>query len=508
MLYEDSKAVLDEVEAYMMGVERMETPLVRSMWRHTFGTLIFIKRGLRELFRHSVKFYCWMVAMLMICAMAGRLLPPGARPGFVLLLLIFVPVFFTTFCVPSTYSHGGIKTDEIKRACAIITAKAFAREVLDILKSNIEKLEQPTKQRVTRLQFMLGGVWGFWCYWSWELLDPKNAVSTAGDSFTLLAVYSLVLFILFLMIQGYSRAHYMLHTTIYFAIDEHKAAALINSPEALPAKALKPSASSENADDLIETLMLPHNLMGEGVRPGQPIKFDCGPRLKRLREDLELSTSNFIELIGYPSEKWYMRVEEGRAEIEEAFLIKAAEATGVSITWLKHGSTRMFESVSINAMCVDAFARIKELNPNELYLLIDESSYSFYGVACVAPHKWVNICFGVSLNFHTWWGDEHCIPEIRGFIKSCFDEPRVRMSAYLVGGDLLLQGLSTLDMHPRAIVKMLRRSPETQSLTWHQLLSDGEVTYERRFNNAVLTNIREGFRRYGSRGSASGRVNY
>jgi transcriptional regulator with XRE-family HTH domain len=511
MLYEDSQVVLAEVEAHMLGVARVEMPLVRSVWRHTGGTLIFIKRGLREFFRHGMKFYCWMLGMLAVCAVAGSLLPPEVRSVFGLLLpllLIFVPVFFTAFCVPSTYSHGGVMIDDIKHACAAIADKGFGREVLDVLKSNIEKLEQPTKQRVIRLQFILGGAWAFWGYCFWSLLDPQRTISAARSDLTPLAVYSVALFIFFLLVQGYSRAYYVLYTTVYLAIDEHKEAVLMNSPEALPAKALKPSASSEHDGDLIEELALRQSLAGDGLQLGQPIKFDCGPRLKRLREDLELSISQFIELIGYPSEKWYRKAEEGRAEIEEAFLVKVAEATGTSLAWLKQGSSRMFETASINATRGDAFDRIKELNPSELYLLIDELSYGFYGVACVKPYVWVNLCFGVSLNFHTWWGDEHCIPEIRRFLESCFDEPRFRSSAYLVGGEIMSQGLDALNMHPRAVVKMLRRSPDVKSLAWHQLLADEDVTYDWRFDNAVLTNIREGFRQHGSRVSTSGHADY
>lgn len=499
MLFEDSQVVLAEVEAYMLGVANVETPLVRSVWRHTGGTLVFIKRGLRELFRHSLKFYGWMLAMFVVCPIAGSLLPTEVRSWFGLLLLpllTFVPTFFTTFCVPSTYSHGGITADEIKHACGVIMAKGFARETLDLLKSNVEKLEQPTKQRVTRLQIILGSGWAFWLYCLWSLFDPQSLISAAKGGLIPLSIYSVALFIFFLMVQGYSKASSVLYNTVYFAIDEHEAAALMNSPEALPSKALKPKADDEHDGDSIEALALRQMLMGDGLRHGQPIKFDCGTRLKRLREDLGLLTSQFTELIEYPSEKWYRKVEEGKVEIEEAFLVKAADATGISLNWLKHGTMRMFEDVRINVTSSNAFDYIKKLNPSELHLLIDETSYLFCGVARVEPHRWVNLCFGVALNFHTWWGSENCIPNIREFIESCFDEPGFQTNAYLVGGDLLSQSEDTVEIHPQALVKMMRYNSDVKSLAWHQLLTDDEVDDEWRLDNVALVNIRNGFRKH------------
>jgi transcriptional regulator with XRE-family HTH domain len=498
MLYEDSQTVLDEVEAYIIGGSHLETPLVKSAWRHTGGIIKYIKRGLREFFRHGVKFYCWQLASLVACVVTASLVPHELRWVFSLLLplaSIFLPLFLTVFSVPSTYSHGGITPDDVKHAFTVITAKGFAREVLDVLKSNIEKLEQPSKQRVTRLQIMLGGAWAFWCYLFWNLPDPKSFLSTVGGGVTAFVVYSAFLLIFFLVVQGYSRAHYVLHTAIYLAIDEHKAAALLNAPQALESKALKPSTPAEG--DMIEALTLSLNAAGDGLRPGQPIRFDCGERIKRLREDLGLMTSEFIEVIGYPSEKWYRRVEEGQADIEEAFLIKASEATGVSLAWLKHGSGRMFEAKNIRAFSGDAFRHIRELNPCELYLLINESTYGFHGIAYVKPHKWVNICFEVSLDFHTWWGDEHCIPEIREFVDSCFDEMGIRTSAYIARRGLLSQGPAALDRHPKAIVEMLRWSRDAQSVTRRQLLPDGRGTYEEQPDDPLIKNIREGFRLYG-----------
>jgi transcriptional regulator with XRE-family HTH domain len=498
VLYEDSQTVLDEVEAHLLGISHLETLLVKSAWRHTGGVVKYIKRGLREFFRHGVKFYCWQMTLLVACVVTASFVPQELRWAFAMLLplaLIFLPLFLTVFSVPSTYSHGGILIDDVKNAFTVIADKGFAREVLDVLKSNIEKLEQPSKQRVTRLQIMLGGAWAFWCYWFWNLPDPKSVVSTAGSGVVGLAVYSLALFIFFLLVQGYSKAHYVLYTSIYYAIDEHKWAALVNAPEALQSKALKPAATAEG--DLFEALALRLSAAGDGLRPGQPLSFDCGERIKRLREESDITTSQFIELIGYPSEKWYGKVEEGRVDIEEAFLIKASEATGASLAWLKHGSGRVFETQSIRAFGHDAFRRIRELNPSELYLLIAEPTYGFHGIAYVEPHRWVNICFDVSLDFHNWWGDERCIPEIREFVESCFVEPGIHTWAYLVRGDLLSEGPAALDKHPKAITELLRRSRDARPLTRRQLLPAEGDTYDRQIDDGVIKNIREGFRLYG-----------
>lgn len=237
MLYEDSQIILAEVEARMLGVSDLEMPLVRSAWCETGGPFKYIRRGLREFFRHGQKFYCWQFITLALCAITAILLPAEIRHIFSLpltLAMLLAPMFFTVFSVPSTYAHGGVTSADVEHACSVISDRKMGGNSLEVLKANIEILEQPVKQRAARLQLMLAGLWGFWVYWFWSLPEPRNPVALTVGGIMELAIYSLLLLALFLSVQGYSKAHGVLFSTIYLAINELKeppSALLSSAPE-------------------------------------------------------------------------------------------------------------------------------------------------------------------------------------------------------------------------------------------------------------------------------------
>lgn len=245
MLYEDSQIILASVEAHMLGVSELKSPFLKSMWCQTGGALKYIMCGLREFFRHGRKFYCWQFIMLAVCATIVSLLPIEARQLVSLpltSLMLLGPVFFTAFPVPSTYAHGGVTSSDVEHAMSVISAIGVSGNALETLKANVEILEQPVKQRVSRLQLGLTGLWGFWGYWFWSFLQPSSPIAYTVGGVSALAVYSILLLTFFLLVQGYGNAHSVLFTTIRLAINEHMAA-----PKE-PQPALQSEASDQSSD--------------------------------------------------------------------------------------------------------------------------------------------------------------------------------------------------------------------------------------------------------------------
>ncbi len=63
-----------------------------------------------------------------------------------------------------------------------------------------------------------------------------------------------------------------------------------------------------------------------------------GPQLRITRDDIGLQPSEFIELIGFQSEKEYLQMERNEIECPERLIDRIFEATGILPDWLKHSN--------------------------------------------------------------------------------------------------------------------------------------------------------------------------
>ena len=71
--------------------------------------------------------------------------------------------------------------------------------------------------------------------------------------------------------------------------------------------------------------------------------FFIGDKLKTVRDEIGLQSSEFIELIGFHSEQQYLQMENNEEECPESVISQVCEATGVLPEWLKHSGQRKYE---------------------------------------------------------------------------------------------------------------------------------------------------------------------
>jgi hypothetical protein len=71
---------------------------------------------------------------------------------------------------------------------------------------------------------------------------------------------------------------------------------------------------------------------------GKQREYLVGRRLRNVREDVGLQPSEFIELVGFQSEKEYLQMESNEIECPEYLIDRIFETTGVLPEWLKHAS--------------------------------------------------------------------------------------------------------------------------------------------------------------------------
>lgn len=140
--------------------------------------------------------------------------------------------------------------------------------------------------------------------------------------------------------------------------------------------------------------------------------YDCGDRIKALREELDMSASRFIELVDFNSEKELLCIENRDHEASTTFIDDICQRTGLSHRWIKHGEGYRYEIDSIPTWGLDKLDLIKNWNPKSLYFLINKENMSLVLLAHLHDLNWKIFSFTFTLDFWNWWGDEKYIPEI------------------------------------------------------------------------------------------------
>lgn len=155
------------------------------------------------------------------------------------------------------------------------------------------------------------------------------------------------------------------------------------------------------------------NIQQENTEREQNIRmYDCGDKIKTLREELGVSAIRFIDLVDFNSEKRLLSIEK-REEEASANLIEAiCQKTGVSDRWIKHSEGCKYEIDSISTWGLDKLDLIKSWNPKSLYFLVNKESMFLVLLAHLHDLNWKIFDFSFTLDFWDWWGDEKYIPEI------------------------------------------------------------------------------------------------
>lgn len=143
-------------------------------------------------------------------------------------------------------------------------------------------------------------------------------------------------------------------------------------------------------------------------------RFIAGKRIKRIREELGLVVSEFIELIDFYSERDFLEIEDERLEAGEKILKSISENTGASLAWLKHG--RGDSKYVTGILKVDAIGesieKIEKSCPSKIYATLDKED-NFIGFVTEGKGLFYKP-FLVQLNINFLKGDTPDSNSIRG----------------------------------------------------------------------------------------------
>lgn len=149
----------------------------------------------------------------------------------------------------------------------------------------------------------------------------------------------------------------------------------------------------------------------------------CGNRVKELREERNLLSSQFIEVIDYYSELSWNEIETEKKECALSTVKCVSEITGASLSWIKHGVGSKYTSDFLPYYSIyESVEMIKAQSPMKLYFCINTETFDFMIVAMTSEYKWKVFHLHYRLDFWNWFDDHHKMPEVYDHFTTIYNK--------------------------------------------------------------------------------------
>ena len=150
--------------------------------------------------------------------------------------------------------------------------------------------------------------------------------------------------------------------------------------------------------------------------------FDAGGRLRQVREEIRLKSSEMMELLGLQSERQYLIMERQAEEVPSSLLELVHKLTGVSLEWLKHKESPRYEIEAIYFNPINRDLQYCDsLKPIEYFLTLEPKSLHTGLIVQTNKYRFQTIETGVNLNLWDWFEDHWAIPAFYKFLKALSD---------------------------------------------------------------------------------------
>lgn len=200
--------------------------------------------------------------------------------------------------------------------------------------------------------------------------------------------------------------------------------------------------------------------------------FDCGHRIREAREDLDLSTSKFIEAINYHSEKHFKNIEQRQEECPTSILHRISQLTGISTEWLKHGTDYKYPYSDLDPHDINNFVgSLKNLNPTNLYFCTETKHNEVVLVVQTSIYNWQIVTFQFRLDFWNWMEDHWYIPRVYEIIDRIHEEFHFDIYGRIYP-TLTFEKLSSMMHHPKMIIE----SSKVEGRHWSDDIRDAYHT--------------------------------
>lgn len=209
-------------------------------------------------------------------------------------------------------------------------------------------------------------------------------------------------------------------------------------------------------NDLLQQYFHELKNMNPDLKSHMDKRFDCGAQMKTAREDIAYSTSEWIELIDFPSEKEWKAIEAGEIEIEEKYIQKTSDMTGISTKWMKHCQSDKYLYSIIYDSDIEEIKTKLAYNYLDAYIAIEPQNMQIVLIIKISEFKYDILLLGYNFDFWNWFDDHHKIPSICEFLKRI--KQKFSPDGIIMTESQIKNLTISCDIHPSRILKEAERS--------------------------------------------------
>lgn len=168
----------------------------------------------------------------------------------------------------------------------------------------------------------------------------------------------------------------------------------------------------------ITKAILSHSGQIRAASQTQEMYYNAGERVQSVREELDLSTGEFFELLDPSGQSDYEDIEESKKDTPLSLLEKVSRVSGVNLTWLKHGQGYKYNVGSIKLRSVEEDLQYcASLNPRNYFLTLNTDNWHAGLVIQRGNYKYEAVETGITLDFWNWVDSHWKIPAFFNFLK-------------------------------------------------------------------------------------------
>lgn len=223
--------------------------------------------------------------------------------------------------------------------------------------------------------------------------------------------------------------------------------------------------------------------------------YDCGNRIKGLREERNLERSQFIELISINSEKEIEAIEGNQLECSSIVVKEICDLTGVDVDWLKHGINRKYKDLRFNELerrktgDISYFPNIKNA-----YFCLEPENMNLIIIIKFSPYDIRFIDFHSNLEFWNWFDNHGKIENIFKELKYYYNTLSQNSEGRIITKNQL-NDIYSNEYFPKEIVNDVQNQGKHwfEDLIWYEENEDRNSYYDK---FSWFVNLKKYFKEY------------
>lgn len=227
-LYTVAKYLVEATEDRLLDAKDVPWRILSRIRKEFWHPLVYVRLGMDFLLQNLAKTVFYMGLFMGVAAYLSTRI--GLSPQQVnanVVVATMGGLFVILFALPSTFAHFDIKDSDLQFIVEHIRCQLESKEELDVLRSNLEAMEECAADRVRTLRWTMATLWGALLFgygqsmgFLTKLAEKNQIGELISGSVLFFVMAGFFTLIPLVAIAGYRRANNMVFRGLQFACNE------------------------------------------------------------------------------------------------------------------------------------------------------------------------------------------------------------------------------------------------------------------------------------------------